>query len=94
MGNISPKLLDSKSKQFLFYPTPANSSISIHGEIDFNIITELQVFNLLGMKSGSINVTSREVSLTNLNLSNGIYIFKLVQNGVEKHSQRISILHD
>lgn len=76
------------------YPNPANDETFI-GLFNVNSSMQFQVYDLLGnmVFEQFVNETERTVSVPTSDLSNGLYIYRLVSEGAILESRKMTILH-
>jgi hypothetical protein len=75
------------SDYYLFnnYPNPFNPSTNIRFALPEKTKVSLEIYNVIGQKvvdvfSGELNSGVHEIEFTNVNLSSGIYFYKLKTN--------------
>ena len=63
----------SKSEQFLIYPNPASTILNFSG---INNVVDIEIYNMLGQKTGNFKISQSEPFLNITTLTNGTYFLK------------------
>ncbi len=92
----SCKLSSDQSDSILLYPNPANDYVSIaFSDIEINQ-SVIKIYNLTGklIKEKSIAFNESVVDIDTSQLSNGMYLVRIVANGVDEiYSNKLTIAH-
>ncbi|MGI6718740.1 MAG: PKD domain-containing protein [Bacteroidales bacterium] len=81
--------IEDKEEEIYLHPNPANNFVVIKAE---NIITKVELFDMLGKKILSENFNSKSVTLNVSNISQGFYIIKTTTK-TQKFENKITIIN-
>jgi len=81
--------------QIEVWPNPANSIVNVTLDIEEFSKAEVKLFSLMGSEllSQNINPEIKKINLDVSNINNGIYLVKIITDGEETHTQKLTIAH-
>ena len=83
--------ISNELKQISLYPAPANNQLYINN--NDNIVSKVEIYNLIGKKLISVNLSKNNQAINTSSLSNGIYLVKLSDENNISASKKIVIQH-
>lgn len=75
------------------FPNPADRFVTITLEKNAKAGTTVEVFNLLGAKVHSQNVSGNRLDINTANLHNGIYLVTIKENGKAVETKKLVVKH-
>ena len=83
--------ISNELKQTSLFPSPANNQLQIRN--NNNVVSKVEIFNLIGKKLISVNLSKNNQTINTSSLSNGIYLVKLSDENNISTSKKIVIQH-
>jgi len=95
LGQLGGGKISADLSNIEIYPNPANSILTINLEIDEFDKGEIKLFSLVGREVLSADIQSgvEKTTIDISNIENGVYIIKIITDGNETHTQKLTIAH-